>query len=145
MPRLDVPLETLQAGDLIPFHAAIDADVAAVMLAHIFYPSIDPLWPASLSPAIARDLLRKAMHYQGVVITDDLDMGAIKKHFPVETVIEQVLAADVDIALICHAGPDIARAHEIITDSVSSSADLKTRTVASVERILRLKKRYLHP
>lgn len=143
MPRLDVPLETLQAGDLIPFRAAIEADVSAVMLAHIFYPAIDSRWPASLSPAIARDLLRGDMGYEGVVITDDLDMGAIKKHFPIDTVIEQLLAAEVDIALICHAGPDIARAHEILTTAIEASDALKTRSVASVERILRLKRRYL--
>ena len=84
------------------------------------------------------------MHYQGVVITDDLDMGAIKKHFPIETVIQQVLAADIDIALICHAGPDIARAHEILTSDTGRSAEHTSRAVRSVERILRLKRRYLN-
>ncbi|KPJ76014.1 MAG: hypothetical protein AMJ54_13175 [Deltaproteobacteria bacterium SG8_13] len=143
MPRLEAGLDALEASDLIPFHAAIEAGVSAVMLAHIFYPAIDSRWPASLSPAIARDLLRGAMNYEGVVITDDLDMGAIKKHFPIETVIRQVETADIDIALICHAGPDIARAHEILTRDVRTSAALRTRTVASVERILRLKNRYL--
>lgn len=143
MPRLEAGLETLQASDLIPFHAAIQADVSAVMLAHIFYPAIDTRWPASLSPAIARDLLRGSMNFKGVVITDDLDMGAIKKHFSIDTVIGQVLAADIDIALICHAGPDIARAREIIAAAVERSTEQQTRTVASVERILRLKRRYL--
>jgi beta-N-acetylhexosaminidase len=143
MPLLDAGLEVLQAGDLIPFQAAIEADVSAVMLAHIFYPAIDSRWPASLSPAIAHDLLRGAMGYEGVVITDDLDMGAIKKHFPVESVIEQVLAAEIDIALICHAGPDIARAHDVLTDRISISKERQTRAVASVERILQLKRRYL--
>jgi beta-N-acetylhexosaminidase len=143
MPQLDVSMEALQSSDLIPFHAAFEADVSAVMLAHIFYPAIDSRWPASLSPTIARDLLRATMGYKGVVITDDLDMGAIQKHFPIETVIEQVLAAEVDIALICHAGPDIARAHEILTTGIGTSVALKTRAVASVERILQLKSRYL--
>ena len=145
MPRLDAGLDTLQSADLIPFHAAIEADVSAVMLAHIFYPSIDSRWPASLSPPIARDLLRDVMQYQGVVITDDLDMGAIKKHFPIETVIRQVMAADIDIALICHAGPDIARSHEVLTAEISNSKGLCSRAVESVERILRLKSRYLLP
>jgi beta-N-acetylhexosaminidase len=143
MPRLDAGLETLHSSDLIPFQAAIDADVSAVMLAHIFYPTIDARWPASLSPPIARDLLRNDMNYQGVVITDDLDMGAIKKHFPIETVIQQVLAADIDIALICHAGPDIARAHEMLTSDAGRSAQRTSRAIKSVKRILRLKSRYL--
>ena len=143
MPRLEVALDVLRASDLIPFDAAVQADVSAVMLAHIFYPDIDDQWPASLSPALARDLLRGTMNYQGVVITDDLDMGAIKKHFPIETVIGQILAADIDIALICHAGPDIARAHEHLTTDIGSSAELQSRAVSSVERILQLKRRYL--
>ena len=143
MPHLEVNLDTLQTSDLIPFQEAIDQNVSAVMLAHIFYPSIDSRWPASLSPAIARDLLRDSMKFDGVVITDDLDMGAIKKHFSIETVIEQVLAADIDIALICHAGPDIARAHELIAEAITASADLRARAISSAQRILRLKRRYL--
>ena len=111
--------------------------------AGIFYPFIDPRWPASLSPAIARDLLRGSLHFDGVVITDDLDMGAIKKHFAIQTVIEQVLAAGIDIALICHAGPDIARAHELLTEGIDCSSDLKSDAVSSVDRILKLKNRYL--
>ena len=145
MPHLDVSLKAMQTSDLIPFHAAVRADVAAVMLAHIYYPAIDSVWPASLSPAIARDLLRGDVNFQGVVITDDLDMGAIKKHFSIETVVRQLLAADIDVALICHAGPDIARAHEVITAEIDASPELKTRSVQSVERILQLKRRYLLP
>ena len=143
MPRLEVSLEELQTGDLIPFQAAIQAGVSAVMLAHIFYPAVDSRWPASLSPAIASDLLRGAMNYRGVVITDDLDMGAIAKHFSIETAVRQILAADIDIVLICHAGPDIARAHQFLTAGIDTSAELNSRAVASVERILDLKRRYL--
>jgi beta-N-acetylhexosaminidase len=62
---------------------------------------------ASLSPVIARDLLRQQMGYQGVTMTDDLDMGAIVHHFDIRTVIRQVVAAEVDFALICHKGPRI--------------------------------------
>lgn len=145
MPQLEVSMEAMQTSDLIPFQAAIRTDVSAVMLAHIFYPAIDSRWPASLSPAIARDLLRGAMNFHGVVMTDDLDMGAIRKHFSIETVVRQVLEADIDIALICHAGPDIVRAHEIITSSINASTELKTRAVLSVDRILQLKSRYLLP
>ena len=95
-------MDILKASDLIPFRDAIQCRVAGVMLSHIYYERIDSKWPASLSPKIAGDLLRKDLGYTGVVMTDDLDMGAIKKHFAIDTVIRQVLAADVDVALICH-------------------------------------------
>ncbi len=143
MSTLDVDMDILKQSDLIPFESAIHCQVAGVMLSHISYKRIDPDWPASLSPAIAGDLLRKEMGYTGVVMTDDLDMGAIKRHYDIETVIKQILAADVDIALICHKGPDIQMAHETILKQITDSIGLRRKGIASVNRILQLKVKYL--
>ena len=143
MPVLGVDMDILKASDLIPFKDAIQCRVAGVMLSHIYYERIDSKWPASLSPKIAGDLLRMDLGYKGVVMTDDLDMGAIKKHFAIDTVIRQVLAADVDVALICHKGPDIQAAHEIIQRLLDVDTDLRRRAVESVDRILALKTAYL--
>ena len=60
---------------------------------HIRYTGIDPDWPASLSRTIADDLLRKQMGYDGVVMTDDLDMGAIEKHYDLKIAIRQILCS----------------------------------------------------
>ena len=76
LPDLKIDIDGLANFDLVPFAAAIQGQVAGVMLSHIRYPAIDPVWPASLSPAVTADLLRKKMGYEGVVMTDDLDMGA---------------------------------------------------------------------
>ncbi len=143
MPALGVDLETLKAADIIPFQDAITHKVAGIMLSHIFYDRIDPHWPASLSPKIARNILRDEMGYGGVVMTDDLDMGAIKKRYPIQKVMTQILSADIDIALICHKSPDIETAYEEILKSITDSSDLRTRCRASVERILKLKEKYL--
>jgi beta-N-acetylhexosaminidase len=143
MPTLDVDMDTLKKSDLVPFKDAIDCQVAGMMLSHIFYKRIDPDWPASLSPVIAGDLLRKGLGYKGVVMTDDLDMGAIKKHYDIETVITQILSADVDMALICHKGPDIQAAHEIILRQITDSAEHRHKGIESVNRILQLKMKYL--
>jgi beta-N-acetylhexosaminidase len=126
-----------------PFRAAIAAGVAAVMLAHIRYTAIDPQWPASLSQRVVQDLLRKKMGYEGVVITDDLDMGAIKKHYDIKTVLRQILWADIDIALICHKGPDIENAFEEILRSFSDSNRMKEKGFQSLKRIMELKRNYL--
>ena len=107
LPDLDVDLQALIDFDLIPFKAAIAGNSAGIMLSHIRYTRIDPIWPASLSPAVTAGLLRRQLSYEGVVMTDDLDMGAIKPMFEIETAIGQILKSDVDIALICHKGPDI--------------------------------------
>ena len=125
---------------MIPFGMVIASGVAAVMLSHVIYTAIDPQWPASLSPAIARDLLRQTMGFKGVTITDDLDMGAIQNHFDIETVARQVLDADIDIALICHDRHKMTGAHEALSRTVADSADLRGRAKASVGRLLDLKR-----
>lgn len=143
--HLDLPtfredLAAMAPVDLPPFQAAVDLGVAGVMLSHILYEKIDPRWPASLSPAIARDLLRGRMGYGGVTLTDDLDMGAIVRHFDIRTVIRQVVAAEVDIALICHKGPRIEEGWREMEAQTRRFPDLAR---ASVRRILALKETYL--
>ena len=140
LPTLAVSLADLAAFDLIPFQAAIDRRVAGVMLSHIHYPQLDKRWPASLSPAIADNLLRSRMGFDGLVLTDDLDMGAIKKHYDIKTAMDQILAADIDIALICHQGPDIPTAFDVIVDRMQRSESMAQRAKTAVQRILKAKK-----
>ena len=146
--HLDLPvLETdeteLAAFDLISFYAAMEAGAAGFMLSHIRYTGVDPEWPASLSETIARDLLRQTMGYDGVVMTDDLDMGAIRNHFDIRTCTERILAADIDMALICHRSPDMETVYEIIYNRLKHSEDLRRRGEVSADRILTLKQKYL--
>jgi beta-N-acetylhexosaminidase len=145
MPSLNIDAKAMESTDLVPFEAAIKHEVSGVMVSHILYNKIDPEWPASLSTKITGDILRKRMGFEGIIITDDLDMGAIKKHYDIKTVIRQILLADVDIALICHKGPDIENAFVEILSSLGSSQSQKVRGVESVKRIIKLKKKYLEP
>ena len=143
LPDLDIDVDVMQGFDLFPFKTAISHDVAGIMLSHIRYTGIDPDWPASLSPTIADDLLRKQMGYDGVVMTDDLDMGAIEKHYEIKTVIRQILSADIDISLICHAGPKIENAFKEILAVQGRSQTMKAKGMQSLKRIISLKKRYI--
>ncbi len=143
MPNLDIDINEMASTDLVPFEAAISKDVAGIMLSHIRYKKIDPEWPASLSVSIAKDLLRSRMNFGGVVMTDDLDMGAIRKHYDIQSVIRQIVTADIDIALICHKGPDIEKAFEEILNILDDSGLLKAKGEASVNRIMGLKRKYL--
>ena len=140
---LDINADAMQATDLFPFKSAIENNVAGIMLSHIRYPKMDAKWPASLSATIAGDLLRKQMGYYGVIMTDDLDMGAIKKHYDIKTVLRQILSADIDIALICHKGPDIENAFQEILKSFSDSERIKEKGSQSLRRIMKLKRKYL--
>jgi beta-N-acetylhexosaminidase len=136
LPILDaVNQSDLQRFDLIPFAAAIAHGVAGIMLSHIQYPKIDPRWPASLSPVIANRLLRTKMGYDNLVITDDLDMGAVAKHHDIDTAIAQIVAADIDIALICHRSPKMEQA----VDALCRFPDADHRR--PVSRILKAKNR----
>ena len=143
LPDLDVDMDALWEFDLLPFKAAITHDVAGIMLSHIRYKGVDSDWPASLSKIIAHDLLRRQMGYDGVVMTDDLDMSAVKKHYDLKTAIERILSAGIDMPLICHAGPDIENAFKEIRDIQGRSSSKKAKGMKSLERIMKLKSRYL--
>ncbi len=143
LPDLDVAAEILHETDLVPFRAAVKSRVAGIMLSHIRYLGFDPDWPASLSPAVTADLLRRRMGYEGVVMTDDLDMGAIKPAYDMETAIGRILSADVDIALICHKGPDIELAFHTMRRAMERDARLLKMGMRSMERIIVLKQKFL--
>jgi beta-N-acetylhexosaminidase len=83
------------------------------------------------------------MGYDGLVMTDDLDMCAIKPAYTIATAGDQILLSDVDIVLICHKGPDIEAACNRIRRTITDNADLARMAEVSLQRIMRLKKRYL--
>jgi beta-N-acetylhexosaminidase len=142
LPFLDTKEDVLKTTDFVPFQAAIDVGVEAVMLSHIVYNDLDPTWPAGLSSIIAKDLLRGDMGFTGVTVTDDLDMGAIDKHYDVRSFVNRICDAEIDIALICHDRQKMVATYEALLAAIRSSEDQRNKFVASVERILRLKERY---
>ncbi|WP_092231277.1 beta-N-acetylhexosaminidase [Desulfobacula phenolica] len=142
LPVLDIDLETLKQSDLVPFADATNEGVCGIMLSHIQYPQLDPRWQASLSPWIAHDLLRGQMGYEGLVMTDDLDMKAIA--YDMKTCVRQILKAGIDMALICHKGPDIDVAYHEIVRLLNENEKLCLMGKISIERILRTKKKYLY-
>lgn len=143
LPVLDTDKKTLDATDMKPFHRAVVCGVAGVMLSHIRYSAIDSRWPASLSPKIAGAWLRGELRYDGVVMTDDLDMGAVSKYYDIQTMTRQVLAADVDLALICHRSARMEEAFEEMLRTISESPEMANRARRSIERVMNLKKKYL--
>jgi beta-N-acetylhexosaminidase len=143
MPCLDADQETLLSADLIPFVDAIKTGVTGIMLSHILFNCLDPIWPASLSVTIAKEILRDRLGFEGLVITDDLDMGAIKPRIDIGMAIRQILQACIDMALICHKGPDIKRAHQEVLKGIKSSEKIRKWGEESVARIMDAKKRFL--
>ena len=142
-PELAAGPEEMTATDLVPFQAAVDRDVSAVMLSHILYSGWDKDWPAGMSVRIVKTLLREKMGYDGVVMTDDLDMGAVARHYDIGTVIRRVVAADVDLAMICHRGPARQAAAETLRELINSDESVRQASLRSVARVLQLKRKYL--
>jgi len=143
LPVLDADLSSLESCDIIPFRAAVEKKVAGVMLSHILYSRLDPEWPASLSARIARGLLRWRLGFKGLVITDDLEMGAITRHYGFTSAIRQVLRADIDTALICHSAEKVETAHALMTRKIGESVKRREQAETSAARIMTLKSRYL--
>ncbi|MBU4316601.1 MAG: beta-N-acetylhexosaminidase [Proteobacteria bacterium] len=141
-PIFSTSLMELESFDLLPFKAAISSEVSGVMLSHILYNRVDSAWPASLSPFIAGHLLRKELGYRGLVMTDDLDMGAIKKHYDLETIVHQVSKAQIDLVLICHEGPDIESAFRLFLKQREKGESLESFN-ACLDRIMTAKSKYL--
>ncbi|MFD7706361.1 glycoside hydrolase family 3 protein [Streptomyces sp. NPDC059785] len=102
IPRIDVDRDTLYARELVPFRAAIEAGTRAVMSAHILVPALDPDLPATLSPRILTGLLREELGYQGLIVTDGMEMRAISGTYGLEHGVVLAIAAGADA--ICVGG-----------------------------------------
>ena len=110
-----------------------------IMVSHAMYPQIDPDHPSSLSKTIITDWLRKDMGYNGVVVTDDMDMGALAKHYTFGDMAVQSILAGSDILLVCHEYEHMQEAYNGLMKAVKDGRISKERLDESVKRILLMK------
>ena len=111
----------------------------AIMVSHAMYPQIDADHPSSLSKAIITDWLRKDMGYNGVVVTDDMDMGALAKHYTFGDMAVQSILAGSDILLVCHEYEHMQETYNGLMKAVKDGRISKERLDESVKRILLMK------
>ncbi|MFP3998924.1 MAG: beta-N-acetylhexosaminidase [Desulfobacterales bacterium] len=142
LPEIDISLQQLETFDLVPFYTAVRHKAAGIMLSHVRYAALDPVWPASLSKTAAKDLLRNKIGYTGLTITDDLEMGAIANYYDMHAVADRVLCAEIDIALICHSMDKAESAFKTFHSALTDPAEYE-RSMASILRITEAKNRYL--
>jgi beta-N-acetylhexosaminidase len=143
LPEVDVSLRQLERIHLRPFEHAIANRLAALMTAHVRYPALDARAPATLSKKIVTGLLRRAMGFDGVVITDDLEMKAIADHHDAGDAALKAFLAGADVLLFCRdqSAPD--QAIEALAKAVNRGRLTEARIDQSLNRILRLKERFL--
>ena len=139
---IDASLKELDEIDLVPFRRVIDnhpSDRFMVMATHIKYPALDPDNSASLSSEVLTRLLRNKLGFDGIIITDDLEMGAAAKHNLFREVGVKAIQSGADIALVCHEYAHEQSVYMGILEAVKRGDISEERINESVRRILRAK------
>ncbi len=116
LPIITKSIAELEADELIPYNAMLK-DLDSIMTCHAHFPCWDadrPRWPASLSKNVIGQYLRNQLGYQGLVMTDDLDMGAILNEVGFDETISSCIEAGNDLAMICHRIDLVERAKKVI-------------------------------
>jgi beta-N-acetylhexosaminidase len=115
------------------------------MSAHVVFEALDPNHPATLSDAVIEPLLRNELGFQGVVVSDDLEMRAIGDHYGIEDAVVRAVRAGCDQLLICHRVDLQEAAHRGLVKAVESGALPRSRLEAAAGRVAELKRRFSNP
>ena len=135
--------QALKAVDLPPFRDAVREGVSGIMTSHALYPGLDARCPATLSYGIITELLRARLGFDGIIITDDLEMGAIRKDPGVAEGAVKAFEAGCDILLICEDQGLVRDAMVRLRNGLLTSEPLLSRLHESVARIMTAKERFL--
>ena len=133
---------TIYNSDILPFRNVIsnqDLDNYMVMVSHVTYPSFAGNTPACVSPVIMKDILRKKLGYQGIIITDDLEMGAIANYYGFDRIGVEAVKAGADIVLVCHEYQHGADVYLGLLEAVEAGEITQEEVDNSVRRILKYK------
>jgi beta-N-acetylhexosaminidase len=147
LPVVKRDAQGVESIELAPFKSAVDANADAFMTAHIAFPALDKSGlPATLSPTILQEILRKRFGFGGLIVSDSMTMDAIDERFPVGQAVVMAFRAGVDVIAI---GADIGatpadarRDYQALLKAIRAEPALQTRLDESVRRILMAKARY---
>jgi beta-N-acetylhexosaminidase len=142
LPSVPYPRERLDEIELKPFRAAIEAGVSSIMTTHIMFPALDADLPSTLSRKIITGLLREEMGYDGVIVTDSMEMKAIADNWGVPEASLLAVEAGVDLVLIPHTLSAMRASREAILRAVKDGRISESRIDESVARLTALKRRY---
>ena len=138
LPTVNTPLETLRAREWIPFHRAMKSGCNFLMSAHILLPHIDPEYPGTLSKVFLKKYLREELLYQGVIVSDDMQMQAITDHYGATEA--PLLALEAGCDLLCYRTEDQAIiAMEAIKKAIADKRFSLTQLETSVERVRKVR------
>ncbi|NJE28440.1 glycoside hydrolase family 3 protein [Megamonas funiformis] len=144
---IDVVKEVLMTEDILPFKTIIDENEPNdyfILVSHLKYPALDEEYPASLSSKIMTDLLRNKLGYKGIIITDDMEMGAVANHNDFRSIGVKAIKAGADIVLVCHEYEHQQEVYLGLLDAVNSGEISQERIDESVKRIIKVKLLHLY-
>ena len=134
---IDVVKEVLMTEDILPFKTIIDENEPNdyfILVSHLKYPALDEEYPASLSSKIMTDLLRNELGYKGIIITDDMEMGAVANHNDFRSIGVNAVKAGADIVLVCHEYEHQQEVYLGLLDAVNSGEISQERIDESVKK-----------
>lgn len=134
--------EELIRTEWMPFQRAIDAGADAIMTAHVVYDQVDPEFPATISKKIMTGLLRDTMHFEGIAVTDCMEMDAIKVAYGIGPGAVMAVLAGCDVLCFSHTYEAVAEACNALYKAVDEGIITPERIDQSYQRIIRLKKQY---
>lgn len=139
LPRDERAADAFESIDLIPFRQACQEHIEMLMTAHVLYPAFDPERPASLSSFILNDLLRQQLGFSGVIVSDDLEMGAIVHHGSVEQAAVDALSAGADLLLVCQTPSLAISARDACLQALETGRVSQERVTEASQRLAQLK------
>jgi len=144
LPLVEHPPDRIRRVECVPFRAAIAANVAFIMTAHILVPALDEENPATLSARIVKGMLRDELGFGGVIVSDDLEMKAIAKTWTVPDAAVQAIAAGCDALLVCSGDVDVqAQTLEALVYAVESGRISWKALEDTHKRLRQAKERFL--
>ena len=145
LPRVRRSRRALAATELVPFARAAAADIPALMTAHVVVPALDPRRPATVSPEICRDLLRRRLRFRGVLFSDDLEMQAMAGRRRVGRAAVEALRAGCDMLLVCQSLAAAREAMAAVEDALGRGRLEAGAIATSLMRIQGLRRRLTAP
>lgn len=146
LPVEDATLKRLHDVELVPFKKALRSRTEMVMTSHILFKNVDPQWPVTFSDLFLKKMIREEFKYRGLIVSDDLDMKALIKHYSRDQIPVRALKAGVDLLLYCNDPTSPPIAIEAVIEAVAQGQINRSDLEISQSRILDLKKiRLLQP
>lgn len=141
LPEKSQSADQFRIKDFLPFQAAIDSKVEMIMTTHVKTPGLDPQEPATFSKIIVTEILRKELKFEGLVISDDMEMGGITKYFQVPEACYKAFLAGHDLILLCHSLQRQREALEYFNQKIRGDQIAQERLKDSLPKIERFKQR----